>query len=475
MPSTSAARFVDDLRGDKGVDFAHQFLLAALELSASDTSTDANKFCAPWSDRSQAMYDDFWDRVYAQAKTALKRIADQKEAAPPAVVSGSEPIDAKSVNPKAAAAALSPAASTSQSSTSQSSSSQSSSSQSSSSSSASSSAAASSESPFRVLIVFDEANVLAEKKSSWVREENQPSAFINLFRVLRRALWTLKGALGHYAALPIFMDTASHLSKFSPPLVEDDSNRGKDNSSSARISVYPPFSSIGSRPDDFVSDWSASAERADQHGISVDSTSTGSASRAVSSGNSNASKSVGNALARVPVPAVAEPHEYPLLRGRPLWRAHFESKIAILEASLKRAVAPFEIQAIWVDLVQFAIMKLRGGNEVLPICSSEFDSNPGVSASIGGCLLNLDIQPGSRLAARLAKSHMVRDDDTHFGTSAVTLWARVVSHLFCSYSRAFAHSHFVCFHTLSLLFHVDDNDTSFVLFITAGYRVAHFE
>ena len=402
LPSTSAARFVNALSGETGVEFAHQFVLAALELSASDISTDANKFCSPWSDKSQAMYDDFWFRVCRKARAA-------SDAAVPTpvssfdVVNDSAPIDApppESLNSQAAATLISALPLIQ---------------------SSSSSSSFAGTSPFRVLIVFDEANILAETDSSF-SDEKRPNTFVSVFRLLRRALWTLKGTLEQYAALPVFMDTASHLSKFSPPLVEDDSNRGPENSSSDRISVHPPFSVIGSRPDDFISEWSASAERAEQAGTSAGLPFV-LASRAGSSGKSQATKSVEKAAAHVPV-SVAAPHHYPLLRGRPLWRAHFESKIAILQSASRRALTPYEMQPVWVELVKFAIMKLRGGRESGPIQLSEFESNPGLSASIGGCLLNLDIQSGSHLAARLAKSHMVRDDVSLFVSASYVCFSQ---------------------------------------------------
>ena len=396
LPSSSAEDFLSAFRFGTSADFARHFLRAALELSASDISSDTGKFCSAWSDNSQAMYDDFWCRVYQHALAALA-VGGSESSASSAVVDGSKSTQSASgtLHSRAVAggvgfpAARTPALSSTKPS-----------------SSASSSAAASGKSPFRVLIVFDEANILADTNTS-IADAESPSGKMNAFRVLRRAIWALRATLDEHGALPIFMDTASQLSKFSPPLVKDDSDRGVANSSSDRISVLPPFSAIGSCPDEFAFD--SSAGRDEKRESRVRSTSVLASSATLPRTRSAAPLGTSAAGKRASVP-LAAPHGYSLLRGRPLWRAHFESKIAIYQALSQQVLKDYEVQAVWVELVEFAILKLCGGRGTDAVLCAEDDADNklSVAASVGGCLLNLDIQPGSRLAARLVKSHMVR-------------------------------------------------------------------
>ena len=93
-----------------------------------------------------------------------------------------------------------------------------------------------------------------------------------------------------------------------------------------------------------------------------------------------------------------------MLRGRPLWRAYFNALVERdrLTGKLGEAAVSESLSA----LVNFAKSKLLGGRN--QFSSSDSDLMYPFAASVGCCLLNLVVDPGSELSATLVHSHMVR-------------------------------------------------------------------
>lgn len=250
-------------------------------------------------------------------------------------------------------------------------------------------------SPYRTILVFDEAHVLINNSPV-----NAPK--ISLFRVLRRSLWELKDVLERLNVLVVFMDTTSQVSTFTPPDEQDNSRRptaAVTNQNDFLLLIYPPFSAIGSRPNDFtrlvpeiaspILPTSSSLSKAGARG-STESSATASAS----------CSSIQAAATRNASPSLTPM----MLRGRPLWRAYFNALLAQHRLSGKHIETA--ASSSMVALVDYAKTKLLGGR-------SQFSSSdPALmypfSASVGCCLLNLVVDPASQLSATLVHSHMVR-------------------------------------------------------------------
>lgn len=236
-------------------------------------------------------------------------------------------------------------------------------------------------SPYRIILVFDEAHVL-------VNNLRLAAPKISLFRVLRRSLWAIKDELERENVLVVFMDTTSQVSTFTPPDEQDDSARptaaGPNLDDLPRL-IYPPFSAIGSRPSDFT-------RRAEIVSNSLQITSVVS-----ETGGAAASASVSS-------PVVPDDELLAMLRGRPLWRAYFNAFLA--RRNLLGGTRELFLSESLHALVCFAQSKLLGGRS--QFISTDSTLMYSASASVGCCLLNLVPNPGKRLSATLVHSHMVR-------------------------------------------------------------------
>lgn len=233
---------------------------------------------------------------------------------------------------------------------------------------------------FRMLIVFDEASILADTFLDAVADQKTP--LLSGFRVLRRVFKPLKETLGRYSALPIFMDTASNIATFASPSSNNPSHRFQHESDKAEpiLDVFPPFSTIGSRPDDFV--------LAESGGIGPELPSSTASSFKAESAPPAAALSPSNPFMRA------------MLRGRPLWRATFDAQHAHDTLSLSEC-------SQLSQMLIFAIEKLQGGVSALTL-GTKPELMYDVAATVGSCLLNLVIEPGSPLSHRLVRAHMVR-------------------------------------------------------------------